>query len=232
MITTGKVVALIKAMGGGADPAAIEAAVQDWLDAHPEATTTVQDGSITEQKLATSIAQKLGLISSLSDEIGDVKSAINIDSDFYMSEIINGDNEYNFVNYPGYLGTNGSIASQTANKEVTTNKIRVIEGQSLSVRLDYESSKQYWLVYGRYDANGNWLGRTDLKTSGSGTTYSTTIDVPSGVGYVRFSYRTYDVSTFSVKTISTYNGALSYLETGNMLIMVLLNLGFLIQRQV
>ena len=55
MITTGKVVALIKAMGGGADPAAIEAAVQDWLDAHPEATTTVQDGSITEQKLATSL---------------------------------------------------------------------------------------------------------------------------------------------------------------------------------
>ena len=68
-MSTGRVVALIQAMDGGADPAVIEAAVQDWLDAHPEATTTVQDGSITEQKLATSIAQKLGLISSLSDEI-------------------------------------------------------------------------------------------------------------------------------------------------------------------
>ena len=72
----GTVVALIKAMGGGAaDPTVIEAAVQDWLDAHPEATTTVQDGSITEQKLATSIAQKLGLISSLSDEIVGIRGA-------------------------------------------------------------------------------------------------------------------------------------------------------------
>lgn len=69
MITAGRVVGLIQAMGGGADPAAIEAAVQDWLDAHPEATTTVADGSITEQKLAAAVAQKLGLISQLSDDI-------------------------------------------------------------------------------------------------------------------------------------------------------------------
>ena len=75
----GTVVALIKAMGGGADPAVIEAKVQDWLDAHPEATTTVQDGSITEQKLATSIAQKLGLISSLSDEIDDLWDVMSFD---------------------------------------------------------------------------------------------------------------------------------------------------------
>lgn len=76
-LSTGKVVALIQAMGGGADLAVIESAVQDWLDAHPEATTTVQDGSITEQKLATSIAQKLGLISSLSDEIAALDAAVN-----------------------------------------------------------------------------------------------------------------------------------------------------------
>ena len=75
----GTVVALIKAMGGGADPAVIESAVQDWLDSHPEATTTVQDGSITEQKLATSIAQKLGLISSLSDEIDDLWNVMSFD---------------------------------------------------------------------------------------------------------------------------------------------------------
>lgn len=30
-------------------------AVSDWLDAHPEATTTVQDGAITETKLATAL---------------------------------------------------------------------------------------------------------------------------------------------------------------------------------
>ena len=39
-------------MGGGADPAVIEAKVEEWLDAHPEATTTVQDGAITNAKIA------------------------------------------------------------------------------------------------------------------------------------------------------------------------------------
>jgi len=36
---------------GGADPEVIEQAVTDWLDDHPEATTTVADGSITLAKL-------------------------------------------------------------------------------------------------------------------------------------------------------------------------------------
>lgn len=76
MITTGKVVALIQAMGGGADPAVIESAVQDWLDDHPEATTTVADGSITEQKLAAAVAAKINQVSQLSDEIDDIGSDV------------------------------------------------------------------------------------------------------------------------------------------------------------
>ena len=45
------VIALIKKLAPGVDPSTIEQAVQDWLDDHPEATTTVQDGSISEEKL-------------------------------------------------------------------------------------------------------------------------------------------------------------------------------------
>lgn len=40
----------------GAD---IEGAVEKWLDDHPEATTTVEDGSITEVKLASALADKV-----------------------------------------------------------------------------------------------------------------------------------------------------------------------------
>lgn len=50
MADTGKIVALIKALAT-VDPAAIEDSVYDWLDDHPEATTTVVDGSITASKL-------------------------------------------------------------------------------------------------------------------------------------------------------------------------------------
>lgn len=41
--------------GGDVDPAIIEAAVADWHDAHPEATTTVADGSITAAKFAPDV---------------------------------------------------------------------------------------------------------------------------------------------------------------------------------
>ncbi len=37
----------------GVDPTAIAEAVAAWLDAHPEATTTVQDGAVTRDKLST-----------------------------------------------------------------------------------------------------------------------------------------------------------------------------------
>ena len=38
---------------GEPDPEVIEQAVSDWLDDHPEATTTVEDGSLTEEKLTS-----------------------------------------------------------------------------------------------------------------------------------------------------------------------------------
>lgn len=61
--------ALARALGGSADPAVIEAAVSDWLDQHPEATTTVQDGSITNAKLDASLRETVA-------EVGDLKTAI------------------------------------------------------------------------------------------------------------------------------------------------------------
>ena len=39
----------------------ISNAVSGWLDEHPEATTTVQDGSITQEKLSDELVTKLGL---------------------------------------------------------------------------------------------------------------------------------------------------------------------------
>lgn len=70
MADTGKTIALIKALGGSADPAVIEQATQDWLDDHPEATTTVQDGSITKAKLDSNLQGTV-------DDVDELKSAIS-----------------------------------------------------------------------------------------------------------------------------------------------------------
>lgn len=69
MADTGKTIALIKALAK-VDPADIQESVEDWLDDHPEATTTVQDGSVTKAKLDSNLQSTV-------DDVSDLKSALN-----------------------------------------------------------------------------------------------------------------------------------------------------------
>ena len=69
MSDTGKIVALIKALSANVDPAVIESAVSDWLNDHPEATTTVEDGSITKAKLDSDLQEIVDDVPALKTEI-------------------------------------------------------------------------------------------------------------------------------------------------------------------
>ena len=73
----GLIMAIAKAVGGSADPAVIEQAVTDWLNDHPEATTTVQDGSITEAKLAADVLAELGEIDTLKEAIENIEDDLS-----------------------------------------------------------------------------------------------------------------------------------------------------------
>lgn len=64
----------------------IERNIKTWLDEHPEATTTVQDGSITEKKLDTDLATKI------TDLQNSTKTYVNV-NDLSISEIIDKYNE-------------------------------------------------------------------------------------------------------------------------------------------
>lgn len=70
-MSIGTVVALIQQYAPGVSPSVIEQAVSDWLDDHPEATTTVEDGSITEEKLAADLA---AMLSNMGDDVTQLKS--------------------------------------------------------------------------------------------------------------------------------------------------------------
>lgn len=67
--------------GGDVSPEAISTAVNDWLDDHPEATTTVADGSITNAKLAVDVSDRLsgldGLVEEYELELGNITIATN-----------------------------------------------------------------------------------------------------------------------------------------------------------
>lgn len=60
--------ALLKALGGVKD-SQVTSAVDAWLDDHPEATTTVQDGAITKAKLDSSLKGTV-------DDVSNLKSAL------------------------------------------------------------------------------------------------------------------------------------------------------------
>ena len=77
MSDTGKIVALVKALAPVADQETVDSAVETYLDNHPEATTTVQDGAITEAKLASALAQKVNQVTTLSDEIDALNTTVN-----------------------------------------------------------------------------------------------------------------------------------------------------------
>ena len=79
MADTGMVVGLIKALGGTPDPAVITEAVNDWLDDHPEATTTVEDGSITNAKLDASLQETVADVGDLKTAIDDLSTATSLD---------------------------------------------------------------------------------------------------------------------------------------------------------
>ena len=69
MLDMGLVRSLIRKYAPGASPESIAQAVDGWLDDHPEATTTVEDGSITEEKLAQDVLAELGEIEELKEAI-------------------------------------------------------------------------------------------------------------------------------------------------------------------
>lgn len=67
----GRILGFAKAYGGGgnpADPEVIQNAVEDWLDDHPEATTTVEDGAITKAKLNADLQNTVDDVSALKND--------------------------------------------------------------------------------------------------------------------------------------------------------------------
>lgn len=89
-VSGGKVTEWEFGEAGGVDPAVIEQAVDDWLDDNPQATTTVQDGSLTESKFtsATLIAMKNDCVTP--EMFGAVGDGITDDTQAVSNAIENG----------------------------------------------------------------------------------------------------------------------------------------------
>ena len=143
MAGTGKIVALIKALAPGVDPSVIEQAVTDWLDDHPEATTTVEDGSITEEKLAQDVLAQLSEISTLSEAIENVTEDYGVQIGWVSVDIAN----------PLEIRENKRCADSYGEKIPAANQTSVTEGMNSSTVTDCvmsaftcEAGKKYRLT--------------------------------------------------------------------------------------
>lgn len=159
---------------------ASQAQVDAWLNNHPEATTTVQDGSVTNAKLV---------------QTGGVLSDVN--------ELV----QVSFTEGDGYLDIRG-LPATGSNQEKYTNEIPV-HGDKLSFEITYSQAKSRWVAYAEYDAEGAFLSRTVLVSSGSDTSYSAEVTPSIAAKYVRFTYRSYSESVDYSVNISMYKNSVN-----------------------
>lgn len=162
-------IALIKALGKPTD-AQVTSAVDAWLNDHPEATTTVQDGSITNAKLDANLQATVA-------DVGDLKTAI----DNVRGLIEYTDYKYNLVwTSGGYINPSNGISS-AANYIYTADYYPVIGGAKLEVNL---------YATGPSDAAINFYDESKTMISPRIYTTGGVIDVPASAAYMRLSNNT------------------------------------------
>lgn len=161
-VNLGTVIALIKTYAPDIDPESVESAVSDWLDDHPEATTTVEDGSITEEKLASALALKLNTAVS---DISDVESAITPIEEAITREI----KSKNLIDpsklIAGRVNSTGGIASSGLSTYKTLDYTWLEPGSYIFAREKLSDGTAYTMQYSGYclyDANKDFISGSNV----------------------------------------------------------------------
>lgn len=159
MADTGKTIGLIKALAS-VDPEAIKSSVDDWLDDHPEATTTVEDGAITKAKLDSSLQQTV-------DDVGDLKSKIfDLQDNYLVFNTVDGE----------YVKSDGTTDRNTA--YIRSDYISC-EGLATITIIGIQTTTYYGAFY---NANKEFISYITLVAG-----EETLITVPNGAAYYRIS---------------------------------------------
>lgn len=157
-------------------------AVDAWLTAHPEATTTVEDGAITEAKLNSTIK---GILASAVKDGKDLSDLLTyLGATVYRKDKIDAD-----TTYTAYISSAGVVKKTTnANAylygfEVEANKTYVIYG--LSVRV-VASSVLAVFSESAFDGTNDLSGNTVLIPKDTATTATdyNVVFTPTADGYV------------------------------------------------
>lgn len=188
----------VSAEGGSADPAVVEAAVEAWLDAHPEATTTVQDGSISYAKLDTTLKSKADAVTTLSDEIVNTNNNITIVSGVQTMKFEDG-----YIDIPK-VGSEASV-SRVSYAQRKSAVAQIDEGQLVNINV---------IGVGTSSAGGRaWAFLDDnhivLSRAASQLTVHGTLVAPANSAYIVLNTRT--------DTITDYYGYIGMINQSQVL---------------
>ena len=179
------------AVGNVLDAEATADAVADWLDDHPEATTTVADSSITTAKLASGVIDNTLLVSGaaadskkVGDEINDLKSQIEqggggltADVKSALMDVVNHIGAWTDGNAQTYIGALQSALYPPAN--LTSISAVFTQGSAVIYDTDsLETLRQYLVVTAHYSDN----------TSETVTTYTLSGTLTEGTSTITASY--------------------------------------------
>lgn len=175
MSELGKTIALIRALGTPTD-AQVISAVGTWLDDHPEATTTVEDGAISYAKLDSSLKQKVDDVPALRKEIYGDYADITANFTFVDGKRIR--------NNTGAYQGGSSYANFKANQNFVS-----IEGYS-EIRitmLSVATADSSGLAFYSAASEASYLSGVQSITRSNGGVESV-IQIPEGAKYVRTTY--------------------------------------------
>lgn len=155
-------------------PATVKGDVDQWLDDHPEATTTVQDNSLPDAKLI---------------QTGGILSLVH---DARMAS-------FGLVSGYWNAGRNIAVPTETGD-EVTTTFIPVKPGMRIKLNLRYPSQQNGWLIRMYLAADGSKTGSRTVMLNEKVTEWESELEVPSDslARYVSFSYRRFVSGTLTV----------------------------------
>ncbi|MBQ6177728.1 MAG: hypothetical protein IJK29_11065 [Bacteroidales bacterium] len=128
---------------GGVTPEAIQGAVDDWLEDHPEATTTVQDGAITNAKLDATLQAAVG-VSHLEGELFTAEDWIT-----------------------GYLGSANVTTNAPNGDKMTKRAARVYAGETITVKIAIPLGSSYCYWFYNFVAGENDMTYVGTRVAGA-----------------------------------------------------------------
>lgn len=192
---------LIKIAEALKDTSAIETAVGNWLEDHPEATTTVQDGSITKAKLDANLQSTV-------DDVTDLQSLIDsvmkLDNPIDLPFETDGTSHY-------ILWNTGAVSSELSAYFDYTDYIDISKYDEISYKRTKHTISNPAVGIAFYDSSKQFIkgyrGLSNQDAIGYGSDLCT-VSVPQNAVYVRCSIYS-DTSTYGTFNIKGYSQFIS-----------------------